>query len=166
MEQSRLLKTSWVLYTIFLVGALVLSAANIARPMRFYVGDVYEAYVGESWDTLVAQEPKKANLYENFSRYGAAWVSSATLLALFITLAAYRHGQRWAWIALLAGLLAGQVVSLSLSSRIGGLAGTPHDVSWLCVGLVILLLPVKEMLGVKTSPAKPRPAGALGEAKA
>ncbi len=165
MERSTLLKASWMLYAAFLIIAGVLTAINLVRPLDFFVGDYYEAYVGEPWSTFAAAQPKQAALYEMFTQSAAGAMLSAILLGLFITLSAYREGRRWAWIALLVGLIAANTTDTAICLMFRDVVGVLFWASWLCVGLVILLLPVKEMLGLERRPAMPHPSGALGQAQ-
>ena len=164
MERSRLLGVSWVSYTVFLIAAGLLTAINLVRPLDFFVGDFYEAYVGEPWSAFAAAQPKQAALYEVFNQGAAGATLSAILLGLFITLGAYRRGQRWAWIALLVGLVAASATDTLHCLMARDVVGVLFWASWLCVGLVILLLPAKEMLHLKATSAAPTPAGTLGRA--
>ena len=159
MGQSKLLKVSWVLYTVFLFVAMIPAVINIVHPLRFFVADSYESTVGESWSRFVTEQPKQAALYENFCRVAAAGGLSIVVLALFITLGAYRRGEKWAWIALLSGILSANAIPAIVCLTSGDMVGALFWVFWLCVGLVILLLPAKEMLGHKTSAAIRRLAG-------
>ena len=149
MEQSKALSISWKVYAVFLIVGIVVTTINIVNPMDFYVKAPFETYTGESWDTLVTEQPKQAVLYEMFCRGVASGVLSSILLGLFITLNAYRKGEKWAWLALLAGLVSYNAIQMVMSFTIDGARGALHDVIWLCAGLVILLLPVKEFLSQK-----------------
>jgi hypothetical protein len=66
-------------------------------------------------------------------------------------LTAYRKGEKWAWVALVAGLVAINGIQALISYKILGTAGALHDITWLCVGLVILLIPAKGFLVQKTA---------------
>jgi len=165
MEESRLLKASWVLYAVFLVVAAAVTVLNIVRPFDFFVGDYYEVYVGESWSAFAAQQPRQAALYENFSRGASASMLSAIVLGLFITLRAYRRGEPWAWVALTAGLIVANGPQVVLSLATADAMGVLFWAAWLCVGLIILLLPVKDMLGQKAATTIPHPADALSHAQ-
>lgn len=163
MEHTKLLKASWVLYTAFLVVAMVPTAINIVRPLDFFVAGSYEAWIGESWRTFAVEQPKQAALYEDFCRFGAIGWLSTIVLALFITLGAYRRAERWAWIALIVGLVASDATAAIICLKIGDMMGVLFWTSWLCAGLVILLLPAREMLSQKAFVAKSNPVGALGQ---
>ena len=70
---------------------------------------------------------------------------------LIITSMVYRKSEKWAWIALVTGLMAFNAIQMVVSYMITG--GVLHNVLWMCPGLVILLLPVKDFLNQKASPA-------------
>jgi len=153
MEQSKSLGISWKVYAVFLLVGMVPTTINIIRPLDRYVKVPFEAYTGESWSTFAAEQPKNAALYEIFNRHAAAGVFSAIVLGLFITLTAYRKGEKWAWIALVAGLVAYNAIAIVVSYMTNGAAGAIENILWLGVGLAILMIPAKVFLSQKASPA-------------
>ena len=151
MERIRPLEISWKAYTVFQFAAIVFTTINIVKPMDFYVKQSFETYTDESWDVFITEQPKHATLYELYSRSVSASVFSTILLGLCITLTAFRKGEKWAWVALVAGLVAINGIQAPISYKILGTAGALHDITWLCVGLVILLIPAKGFLAQNTA---------------
>lgn len=151
MEPSKLHGISWKAYTVFLLVAMVPTTINIINPLARYVDTPFEAYTGESWSKLTTEQPEYAALYEMFCRSTANGVLTAILLGLIITLTAYRRGEKWAWLALIAGLTVYNVIEIVISYMIAGATGSLEYVLWLCVGLVILMIPTKDFLSQKAS---------------
>jgi len=151
MEQSKSLGISWKAYTVFLIVGMVPTTINIVSPLARYVEAPFEAYTGELWSKLATEQPEYSVLYEMFCRSTASGVLTAILLGLFITLTAYRKGEKWAWLALVAGLAVYNVIEIVISYMIAGATGILEYVLWLCVGLVILMIPAKDFLSQKTS---------------
>jgi hypothetical protein len=149
MEQSKLHGISWKAYTVFLIVAMVPTTINIINPLARYVDTPFEVYTGESWSKLVTEQPEYAALYEMFCRSIANGVLTAILLGLIITLTAYRRGEKWAWLALVAGLAVYNVIEIVIGYITAGATGALEYVLWLCVGLVILLIPAKDFLSQK-----------------
>jgi hypothetical protein len=151
MERSKLHGISWKAYTVFLIVAMVPTTINIINPLAHYVEAPFEVYTGESWSKLATEQPEYSALYEMFCRSVANGVLTAILLGLIITLTAYRKGEKWAWLALVAGLAIYNVIEIVISYLIAGATGSLEYVLWLCVGLVILLIPAKDFLTQKVS---------------
>ena len=150
MEESKKLKISWIVVAITIVVGMFLSLVNVIKPLPFFLQDVYEAYTGQSWSALVDQQPKHAALYEHFTREGSWYYFVLCFHALFIVLASYRKGQKWAWVVLLLGYIS-TCGALSVFGFIYvGVSGIWLGIIDLCIGLVALLLPAKEIWAYKT----------------
>ena len=63
----------------------------------------YEGFTGYSWSELIATTPKAADLltlvFRMYGIYGVAF----SLMGIAIAVTAFRHGDTWAWWALLVG---------------------------------------------------------------
>ncbi len=105
MEQSKMLKISWILCAATQIWGIANSAVSTIRPRDYFCSDRYEDYTGQSWAEHVAEQPKQAALYEWTCRATAcAWLWGA-VYALYITLTGYRRGEKRAWIILLLGTI-------------------------------------------------------------
>lgn len=149
MQDYKLLKLSWIILAVGTVVGMAISVVNIIKPLPFFLQDAFEAYIGQSWSTLVEQQPKYAAMYEHLARECSCYWFVGSLYALFIIFAGYRQGQKWAWIALLLACILGYGSLTVFAAVYFGLAGTWLGIISLCVGLVALLLPVKEIWGAK-----------------
>ena len=149
MEQSKLLKISWIIVTIGIVVAMLIALVNVIKPRPSFLQEVFEVYTGQSWSALVEQQPKHAAMYKHLTRECSWYYFVICFHALFIVLASYRKGQKWAWIVLLLGYIS-TCGALSIFGFIYiGASGTWLGIVSLCIGLFALLLPVKEIWGAK-----------------
>ena len=63
----------------------------------------YHGFTGDSWSELIQSSPNIASFMTVLFRVYGAYCVAFGVLTLFITLTAFRHGERWAWWALLVG---------------------------------------------------------------
>jgi hypothetical protein len=153
MQESKLLKISWIILTAAIVVGMLLALAYVIRPFPFFVRDVFEAYTGQSWSTLVEQQPKHTALYEHFTREGSWYYFVLCFHALSIVLGSYRRGQKWAWFVLLFGYVSTCGALTVFGFIYTGAGGTWLGLVSLCVGIVALLLPAKDFLSREAPPA-------------
>ena len=147
MQNSKLLKISWMTLSVLIVVGLVICVKSIISPP--YMKDIYENYMSQSWSDFLQQQPKQAALYGHLLRLEMCMEFMAFIYALFITLAAYRKGKKWAWAALMTANILRWGSLIVFSSIFSDSNGITVGVISLCVVLVLLLLPVKEIWGAK-----------------
>jgi hypothetical protein len=63
----------------------------------------YEGFTGASWSELAGAAPRTAEYIEVLFRMYGIFNAVFGLMALAITVTAFRRGERWAWWALLVG---------------------------------------------------------------
>lgn len=63
----------------------------------------YEGYTGENWSRLVSASPKTAEFASILFRLYGSYNVAFGVMAVAVTLTAFRRGERWAWWALLLG---------------------------------------------------------------
>jgi hypothetical protein len=63
----------------------------------------YEGFSGRTWQELLAASPGAAAFMPVLFRVYGAYVLAFGLLAIAVAATAFRHGEAWAWWALLAG---------------------------------------------------------------
>lgn len=63
----------------------------------------YERYTGASWVALAATSPKTVAFITLLFRMYGIYILAFELLAIAITVTAFRRGERWAWWLLLVG---------------------------------------------------------------
>ena len=149
MQNSKLLKISWILFTIGLAVGMILTLVDIIKPQSSFLQEEVEVYTGQSWSILVEQQPKHAAMYELLSRECLCYYFVLCFHALVIVLTCYRKGQMWAWILLLLGSTSTGGVMTIFGFMYLGASGAWPGIVCLCFGLIVLLLPAKEMLRAK-----------------
>ena len=150
MEESKLLKISWITVTVMIALGMFIALANVIKPLPFFLQDAFEVYIGQSWSTLVEQQPKHAAMYEHLIRECSWYYFVLCFHALFIVLASYRKGEKWAWVVLLLGHTSTCGALTIFGFIYLGASGTWLGIVSLCVGLIALLLPVKVIWSQKT----------------
>ena len=149
MEESKLLKISWIILTVNIAFGMVCSVVNIIDPI--FMRSSFETYHGSDWSAFAEEQPKHAVMYEHLGRESSGYWFVGSLCVLFIIFGAYRRGEKWAWTALLlAGLLACGTF-IAYSAIYDDVVGLWLGILGLCVDLVALLIPVKEIWGPKAA---------------
>lgn len=107
---NRLRRVAWILILIVDVGFIAWGAMAAAF-LHHLLGPGgqsilpagYEGFSGGSWSQLVASDPMSARYMEVLFRMYGIFNVAFGLMAVAITLTAFRRGERWAWWALLVG---------------------------------------------------------------
>jgi hypothetical protein len=101
---------AWVLILIVDIGLVAWGAMAAALP-DFLLGPGgkpilaagYEGFTGSSWSELVSTAPMTAGYIEVLFRMYGIFNVVFSLMAIAITVTAFRRGDGWAWWALLLG---------------------------------------------------------------
>ena len=149
MQDYKLLKISWITMTVMIAVGMFIALANVIKPLHFLLQDSFEVYIGQSWSILVEQQPKHAAMYELLSRECSWYYFVLCFHALFIVLASYRKAEKWAWVVLMLGHTCTSGALTIFGFMYFGVSGTWIAIVCLFVGLIALLLPVKEIWGAK-----------------
>lgn len=108
MERRR--RFAWIL--IFIVGVAYVGWGALAAAMpegllgpggKAILPAGYEGYTGGSWSQLVNTAPMAAGYIKVLFRLYSVYCVVFGLMAVAITVTAFRRGERWAWWALLVG---------------------------------------------------------------
>jgi hypothetical protein len=103
-------RSAWILILLADVGLLAWGAMAALAP-EYLLGPnsapilpaEYEGFTGYSWSTLANTSPLAADfitlVFRMYGTYGVAF----SLMAIAITVTAFRRGDSWAWWALLVG---------------------------------------------------------------
>ena len=108
MKSCRLI--AWILILIADVGLLAWGAMAAIAPEHLLgpnsapiLHGEYEGFTGNSWSELASTSPMTTVfmtlVFRMYGIYGVAF----SLMAIAITVTAFRHGDSWAWWALLVG---------------------------------------------------------------
>jgi hypothetical protein len=107
---SRLRRVAWILLLIVDVGLVAWGAGAAASPDHLLgpggkaiLPAGYEGFSGASWSQLVATSPATARYFVLLYRMYGIFNVAFGLMAVAITVTAFRRGERWAWWALLVG---------------------------------------------------------------
>ena len=103
-------RIAWILILIAEVGFLAWAVMAAVAPKHLLgpgsgpiLNAEYEGFTGYSWSGLATASPLATGfmtlLFRMYGTYGIAFA----LMAIAITVTAFRRGDRWAWWALLAG---------------------------------------------------------------
>lgn len=103
-------RVAWILILIAEVGFLAWAVMAAIAPDHLLgpssapiLNAEYEGFTGSSWSGLAASSPLATGfmtlLFRMYGTYGVAF----SLMAIAITVTAFRRGDRWAWWALLVG---------------------------------------------------------------
>ena len=108
--QARSRGIAWILVVLGDAGLLAWGAMAALVPERLPGPDStpiltagYEGFTGGSWQRLVATSPLTADYTTLLFRMYGVYIVAFSLLAIAIAVYAFRHGERWAWWALLVG---------------------------------------------------------------
>jgi hypothetical protein len=99
MRSSR--RYGWVVILIVDVGMLVYGAMAVVFPDKLVPG--YESYASRNWSELVTTDLQTPGFILLLFRLLGGYNLAFAVLAIGITVTAFRPGQRWAWWALLVG---------------------------------------------------------------
>ena len=108
--KARLSRVAWILILIVDVGFAAWGAMAAALP-DYLLGPHgqpilsagYEGFTKTSWSELVSTSPMTARYIEVLFRLYGVFCVVFGLMAVAITVTAFRRGDRWAWWALLVG---------------------------------------------------------------
>jgi len=107
---KSLRRVAWILILLADIGLLAWGAMAAIAPEHLLgpnsmpiLKAEYESFTGYSWSELITTAPKAADLltliFRMYGIYGVAF----SLMAIVISVTAFRRGDPWAWWALLVG---------------------------------------------------------------
>jgi hypothetical protein len=110
MRKTGLRHIAWILILIVDAGLVAWGAMAAAFP-NYLIGPHrlpiltagYEGFTGGSWTDLAGTSPMTASYIGVLFRMYGVFNVAFGLMALAITVTAFRRGERWAWWALLVG---------------------------------------------------------------
>jgi len=107
---NRLRRSAWIPLLIVAVGFVAWGAGAATSPEHLVGPDGkgilpagYEGFSGGSWSQLAATSPATARYFVLLYRMYGIFNVAFGLMAIAITVTAFRRGERWAWWALLVG---------------------------------------------------------------
>lgn len=142
---------AWVLFLvvsfpflIFGISALLFGLSLSDFPVGIPGGpDAVSALTGHPWDQVLSENPTAVTLLRGVSRVAGLGLLGLAVFVLFVSVTAFRRGQRWAWFALL--VVPGFMVGLLLHELKGEFVQMPA--LFLVLSLAGLILPVRTFFG-------------------
>jgi hypothetical protein len=108
MTQAR--RFAWLVMLVADAGLLAWGAMAALAPdyllgpgSKPILAAGYEGFTGRSWQELMATSPTAAGFIGVLFRVYGAYVVAFGLLAIAVAATAFRHGDAWAWWAMLVG---------------------------------------------------------------
>lgn len=153
-------RVAWLLILVADAGLLLWGAmaALLPEPLagpgsQPILAAGYEGFTGGSWQAFADASPKAAGfMLVLFRVYGACIVAFA-LLAIAITVTAFRRGDRWAWWALLAGNTIAFGAAMTYDQVVGAIG--PFELTeFLGIGLIYLALALTSPLRAAERPVQ------------
>jgi hypothetical protein len=141
-------RVAWILILIADLGLLAWGAMAAIAPEHLLgpgsapiLNAEYEGFTGDSWSELVGASPATAGfmtlVFRMYGIYGVAF----SLMAIAITVTAFRRGDRWAWWALLVGNTLTYVAAMTYDWTVRAIG--PFELTeYLGLGAVFLALAV------------------------
>ena len=145
---------AWVLILIVDVGLVAWGAMAAALP-DFLLGPGgkpilpagYEGFTGSSWSELVRSAPMAAGYIEVLFRMYGIFNVVFSLMAIAITVTAFRRGDGWAWWALLLGNTIALVAAMTYDRMVNAIG--PFELTeYLGLALVWLALAITVPFGL------------------
>ena len=140
MKQGR--RFAWLVMLIVDAGLLAWGAMAALAPdyllgpgSRPILSAGYEGFTGRSWEELMATAPMTAAFMVVLFRVYGTYIVAFGLLAIVVAATAFRHGDAWAWWALLVGNTIAFVSAMTYDWTVGAIG--PFEMSEY-VGLAII----------------------------
>lgn len=107
---NSLRRAAWILILLADVGLLAWGAMAAVVPEHLLgpgstpiLNAEYEGFTGYSWSELINTSPNAAEFMTLVFRMYGVYGVGFSLMAIAIAVTAFRHGETWAWWALLVG---------------------------------------------------------------
>jgi tellurite resistance protein TehA-like permease len=155
---------AWILILIADAGFLAWGAMAAALP-DFLAGPGgtpiliagYEGFTRESWSELTIKAPMTASYIAVVFRLYGVFCLIFGMMAMAITVTAFRRGERWAWWALLAGNTAAYVSAMTYDQIVNAI-GPFELIEYLGLAVIYFALAISAPFGfARNSSAASRP---------
>ena len=125
---TRARRFAWIAMVISDAGLLAWGAMAALAPEHLLgpnstpiLAAGYEGFSGRSWQELLAASPGSAGFMVVVFRVYGAYIVAFGLLAIAVAATAFRHGEPWAWWALLAGNTIAYVSAMTYDWTVGAI---------------------------------------------
>ena len=104
--ETKAFKVSWILLIIVHCVVIIMGLAAIFIPQSYITKD-YQLLTGHEWSDFVTSNPQISSYISILTFEIGILALAAGITALFITLFAYRKGEKWAWYIILRANILG-----------------------------------------------------------
>jgi len=116
--EAQSVKISWKIMMVPHIVVLIFGLIWTFAP-GISVGQDLQSFMGKPWLDFVASNAKIASFISLFGRVLGVQLIIIGILAIAITLTAYRRGEKWSWYVLLAGNTLGWGSGLAMEGITG-----------------------------------------------
>jgi hypothetical protein len=116
--EAQSVKISWKIMMFPHIVVLIFGLIWTFAP-SISVGQDLQSFIGQPWLDFVASNAKLASFISLFGRVLGVQLIIIGILAIAITLTAYRRGEKWSWYVLLAGNTLGWGSGLAMEGITG-----------------------------------------------
>lgn len=142
-----MLKTGTIILLVLMIVSAAYAIVDFVAPWNTLEGD-FQSVTGQGYQT--AGDAGAVSVAVLYLRHLSVLSLTAVIASLFILLAAFRRGQRWAWWALLVTGVLGWGFGTGINLLIGNTFDFATHLAGLVVQLVGVLLPVKTFFARRT----------------
>lgn len=143
--EARSVRISWkilmVPYIVLLIFGLIWTFAP-----GISVGQDLQCFIGEPWSDFVASNAKLASFISLLGRILGVQLIVISIMAIAITLTAYRRGEKWSWYVFLAGNTLGWGSGLAMEGITGVIPVVMIEAIVLLIAYVGLAISAKAIL--------------------
>lgn len=143
--ELRSVKISWRIMMIPHVAVLLFGLIWVVAP-DISVGQDLQAFMGQPWADFVTSNARLADFISLLGRVLGVQLIIIGILAIAITLTAYRRGEKWSWYVLLAGNTLGWGSGLAAEGITGVMSIVVVEAIILLVAYVGLAISAKAIL--------------------
>ena len=94
--ESKSLKASWILLLIVSCVVIIFALMTLFAPKEFSAND-FQSFTGQQLSDFKASNPQVFSYMSMGAFEGGIYLLLAGISAVFLTLFAYRKGEKWAW---------------------------------------------------------------------
>ncbi len=116
--EARSINISWKILMVPYIVLLILGLIWTFVP-NISVGQDVQSYTGQRWLHIVAMNPKLTSFISLLGRVLGVQLIVIGIMAMAITLTAYKRGEKWSWYVFLAGNTLGWGSGLAMEGITG-----------------------------------------------
>ncbi len=143
--ESRAVRISWKIMMVPHIAVLAFGLLWTLAP-HITVGQDFQSYTGQLWPEFVATNARLASLISLLGRVLGVQLIVIGIMAIAVTLTAYRRSEKWSWYVFLVGNTLGWGSGLALEGITGVIPVVVVEAIALAVAYVGLAVSAKAIL--------------------